>query len=73
VLFIGQKSNGRPAKERMSGGSCLVVQWLPRMSRYYPEGIQKVVYVRWYHVRSPIRFAERTSGGPLHTRPHYRQ
>jgi hypothetical protein len=56
----------------MSGGSCLVVQWLPRMSRYYLEGIQKVAYVRWSHVRSPVRFAKRTSVVPS-IRLHYRQ
>jgi hypothetical protein len=49
----------------MSGGSCPVVQWLPRMSRYYPEGIQKIAYVWWSSVRPPIQFVERMSGGPL--------
>jgi hypothetical protein len=48
----------------MSGGPCPMVQWLPRTSRYYPEGIQKVAYVHWSHVRPPVWFAEHTSGGP---------
>jgi hypothetical protein len=48
----------------MSDGSCPVVQRLSRSSRYYPEGIQKVAYIRWSRVRPPVRFAERTSGGP---------
>ena len=34
------------------------------MSRYYPKGIPKVAYVRWSHIRPPVRFAERTFGGP---------
>jgi hypothetical protein len=65
ALFIGQESSGRLAKGRTPGGSCPAVPWLPRTSRYYPEGIQKVAYVRWSHVRPLVRFAERTSGGPL--------
>jgi hypothetical protein len=72
ALFIGPESSGRPAKGRTSGGSCPVVQWLSRTSRYYPEGIQKVAYVRWSRVHLLVRFAERTSGGPP-IRPHYRQ
>jgi hypothetical protein len=57
----------------MSGGSCPVVQRLSRTSRYYPEGTQKVAYVRWSRVHPPVWFAERTSGGPPRVRPHYRQ
>jgi hypothetical protein len=41
-----------------------MVQWLPLTSKYYPEGIQKVAYVRWSCVHPPVRFVERTSGGP---------
>jgi hypothetical protein len=51
-------------KQRTSGGSCPLVQWLSRTSRYYPEGIQKVAYILWSRVRLPVRFVERTSGGP---------
>jgi hypothetical protein len=69
VLFIGPKSSGCPAKGRTSSGSCLVVQWLPRTSRYYLEDIQ---YVRWSHVRPLVQFAKRMSDGPpIH--PYYRQ
>jgi hypothetical protein len=64
VLFIGLEKQRTLAKGRTSGGSCLVVQWLPRTSKYYPEGIQKVAYVRWSHVRPPVRFVERMSVGP---------
>jgi hypothetical protein len=64
ALFIGPESSGRSAKGRTSSGSCPVVQRLSRMSWYYPEGTQKGAYVRWSHVRLPVRFAERTSGGP---------
>jgi hypothetical protein len=28
-----------------------MVQRVSRTSRYYPKGIQKVAYVRWYHAR----------------------
>jgi hypothetical protein len=42
----------------MSGGSCLVVQWLPRTFRYYPEGIPKS------SVCLHVQFAERMFGGP---------
>jgi hypothetical protein len=51
VLFIG------PEKQRTSDQGAYVWWFLPsgskavRMSRYYPEGIQKVAYVRWSHVR----------------------
>jgi hypothetical protein len=57
----------------MSGGSCLAIQRLSHTFRYYLEGIQNVAYVRWSHVHPPVRFAERTSGGPPHVHPHYRQ
>jgi hypothetical protein len=64
VLFIG------PEKQRTSGqgayvrGSCPVVQWLPRTSMDYLEGIQKVAYTWWSHVRLHVPFAECTSSGP---------
>jgi hypothetical protein len=63
-LFIGPESSGRPAKGHTSGGSCPVVQRLSRTSRYYPEGTQKVAYVRWSRVRLPVQFVERTSSDP---------
>jgi hypothetical protein len=72
VLFIGPEKQWTLAKGRKSGGSCPVVQWMPRTSRYYPEGIQKVAYVQRSHIRLPVRFVERTSGGPP-IRLHYRQ
>jgi hypothetical protein len=56
----------------MSTGSCLAVQRLPRTSRYYPEGIQKVVYVRYFWHMSAVRFVECTFSG-LPMRPYYRQ
>ena len=34
------------------------------MSRYYPKGIPKVAFVRWSHVRLPVRLAECTFGVP---------
>ena len=45
------------------------VQRLLRTSRYYPEGIPKVAYVRYFGVcpmydLQSVRFAECTFGGP---------
>jgi hypothetical protein len=54
VLFIGPKSSGRPAKGCTSDGSYLAVQRLLHTSRYYPEGIQKVAYVRYFWRMSAI-------------------
>jgi hypothetical protein len=34
------------------------------MSRYYLNGIQKVAYIQWSHVRPLVGFAKRTFGGP---------
>jgi hypothetical protein len=64
VLLIGPEKQRMSDQGRTSGGSCPVVQWLPRTSRYYPEGIQKVAYIWWSRVRLPIQFAERSSSGP---------
>jgi hypothetical protein len=45
-VFIGPESSGRPAKVAYVRYLSTAVQRLSRKSRYYPEGILKVAYVR---------------------------
>jgi hypothetical protein len=59
VLFIGSE------KQRTSDQGAYVRWLLPSdlmAVKYYLEGKQKVIYIRWSHLCSPIRFKERTSG-----------